>query len=134
MYDIPGAVKAGADLITTAISRIWPDPTETQRTELEALKVEVGAALQHIQGQFAVIIAEAQGDGFLQRNWRPLTMLTFLFLVVSYFFGFHGTNFGPDDAKHLWSLIELGLGGYVIGRTVEKVAVPVIGAIKDMRR
>lgn len=134
MFDIPAAITAASTLITGVINRIFPDPTEEQRTKLEALKTEINAALQITQGQVSIIVAEAQGGGFLQRNWRPFTMLVFLGLIVGRFLGLEASNFGVAESEHLFSLVELGLGGYVVGRTVEKVAVPAIGAIKDMRR
>lgn len=134
MFDIPGALQAGASLIEAAINRIWPDPTEMQRNELARLKTEVDAALAVTQGQFAVIVAEAQGGGFLQRSWRPLTMLVFLGLVVGRFFGLNGENFTADDASNLWNLVELGLGGYVIGRTIEKTVPQVLKTVKEIRR
>lgn len=134
MFDIPAAITSVSTLVTGILNRVLPDPTEKQKAELEEFQLSLNAALQSLQGQFAVIIAEAKGEGFLQRNWRPFTMLIFVGLVVSYFFGFQGVNFGPEDAAHLWSLIELGLGGYVIGRSAEKIVPEVAKALKDMRK
>ena len=59
-------------------------------------------------------MAETQANSWLTRTWRPITMLTFVALVVwSMFTGMEI----PDD---LWFVIKLGLGGYVGGRSVEK--------------
>ena len=65
-----------------------------------------------------IITAEAQGQSWLQRSWRPITMLTFLVLVVADTMGW--TQFRL--AEEAWTLLQLGLGGYVVGRSVEKVA------------
>ncbi|WP_292950191.1 MULTISPECIES: 3TM-type holin [unclassified Neptuniibacter] len=72
---------------------------------------------QLMQAQAQVITAEAQGSSWLQRNWRPITMLTFLVLVVADTFGW--TTFRLADEA--WTLLQLGLGGYVIGRSAEKI-------------
>lgn len=67
--------------------------------------------------QAAVIRTEAQGN-WLQKSWRPIVMLTFTFIVLL-------GAFIPipllKDTSEFWSLLEIGLGGYVIGRSVEKV-------------
>lgn len=73
---------------------------------------------QLLDSQSKVTMAEAQGQSWLQRNWRPITMLTFLILVVCDSFGLLAFRLA-DDA---WTLLQIGLGGYVVGRSVEKIA------------
>lgn len=67
--------------------------------------------------QASVLRAEAQGN-WLQRSWRPLVMLTFTFIVLL-------GAFVPipllENTSEFWNLLEVGLGGYVIGRSLEKV-------------
>ena len=70
-----------------------------------------------IEVQSNVIVAEAQGQGWLQRNWRPMTMITFLVLVVLDAFGLLPNPIAPK----MWSLLQIGLGGYVVGRSAEKI-------------
>ncbi|MGB1238550.1 MAG: 3TM-type holin [Pseudomonadales bacterium] len=72
---------------------------------------------QILESKAKIITAEAQGASWLQRNWRPITMLTFLVLVVCDAFGW--TAFRLADEA--WTLLQLGLGGYVVGRSVEKI-------------
>lgn len=73
---------------------------------------------QKLKAQSDIITAEANGQSFLQRNWRPITMLTFLILVVFDSFGWLANPL----ATEAWTLLQIGLGGYVIGRTAEKIA------------
>jgi hypothetical protein len=54
-------------------------------------------------------------------------MLTFLVLVCLDAFGWLAFRLS-DQA---WVLLQIGLGGYVIGRSGEKIAQPVIKAMKD---
>lgn len=67
--------------------------------------------------QASLVRAEAQGN-WLQRSWRPLVMLTFTFIVLL-------GAFVPipllENTSEFWNLLEVGLGGYVIGRSLEKV-------------
>jgi hypothetical protein len=76
--------------------------------------------------QAQIITAEAQGNSWLQRSWRPITMLTFLVLVCLDAFGWLAFRLS-DQA---WILLQIGLGGYVIGRSGEKIAKPVISAMQ----
>lgn len=64
-----------------------------------------------------IITAEAQSQSWIARNWRPITMLTFLVLVCADSFGWL-PNPLADEA---WTLLQIGLGGYVAGRSAEKV-------------
>lgn len=69
-----------------------------------------------LESKTSVVVSEAQGDSWLQRSWRPITMLTFLALVVCDSFGWLANPL----AKEAWTLLQIGLGGYVIGRSGEK--------------
>lgn len=71
-----------------------------------------------MENQAKVIMAEAQGQSWLQRSWRPITMLSFLVLVAFDSFGLLANPLA-DEA---WLLLQIGLGGYVIGRSGEKIA------------
>jgi hypothetical protein len=70
-----------------------------------------------MEHQAKVIMAEAQGQSWLQRSWRPITMLSFLLLVALDSFGLLANPLA-DDA---WLLLQIGLGGYVVGRSGEKI-------------
>ena len=80
-----------------------------------------------VQKQFDVIIEEAKG-GWLQRNWRPLLMLAIVAIVVNnyivfpYVKLFGGTAMMLELPEKLWNLLTIGVGGYVVGRSAEKVA------------
>ena len=75
---------------------------------------EYEAAL--LDAKKTIIEAEANSASWLARNWRPITMITFLFLVVFDSFGWL-SNPLSDEA---WLLLQIGLGGYVAGRSIEK--------------
>ena len=77
---------------------------------------------QVIQAQSEILKTEMTGN-WLQRSWRPIIMLSFGFIILYYYFlspvfGLPGIDL-PD---RFWSLLEIGLGGYVIGRSVEKIS------------
>ena len=68
-----------------------------------------------------IIETEAKG-GFLQRNWRPIMMLTFAGLMVAHWFGFTAPNIPESVQNSLLNIILVGIGGYTVGRSAEKVA------------
>lgn len=76
-----------------------------------------------------VIVAEAKGESWLQRNWRPLSMLSFLFLIGAYWFGFVPANMPEPVIGELFTLVQIGMGGYVVGRSGEKIASMVAPAL-----
>lgn len=81
----------------------------------------ISLTAQEMEAQKAIVLAEAQG-GWLQRNWRPLMMVFFAALVGAHWFGFTPENLSEEAVADLYDLVQIGIGGYVVGRSVEKVA------------
>ena len=82
---------------------------------------------KRLEQRASIIKQEAAGESWLQRSWRPVTMLTFLALVVLDQTGLLAFRLAPEA----WTLLQLGLGGYVVGRSAEKVAPSIVKALKD---
>lgn len=74
-----------------------------------------------------VIVAEAQGESWIQRSWRPITMLVFVFIIfnnyvlVPYVSAFGGSVPALEIPDGMWALLNVGIGGYIASRGVEKV-------------
>tara|TARA_R110000796_G_scaffold46056_7_gene111508 strand:- start:5136 stop:5525 length:390 start_codon:yes stop_codon:yes gene_type:complete len=118
---IAGIFKPAADLVDNLHT------SEDERLQAKGHLLDVqAAAMQRIfdyeketlAGQQAIVTAEAKSDHFLVAAWRPITMLTFLVLAVGDSLGLLATPL-RDEA---WALLQLGLGGYVVGRSGEKIA------------
>ena len=73
-----------------------------------------------IEYQSNAVVAEAKGESWLQRNWRPLSMLWFLFLVSLFWFGLTPDSIDSDLIEKVFELFKYGLTGYIVGRSVEK--------------
>ncbi len=100
------------------------------RQALVEIQMRAGSRLLDYEAQLAqakadIIKAEAMGQSWMQRSWRPITMLTFLVLVVADAFGLLPFRL----AEEAWSLLQIGLGGYVVGRSAEKIAPSVVKAM-----
>lgn len=73
-----------------------------------------------LEARSNVIMAEVGSDSWLAKNWRPITMLVFVGITVTYWLGYSPPNATPADIDNIFMLIKLGLTGYVVGRSVEK--------------
>lgn len=86
---------------------------------------EVGKAV--VETKRDVLVAEAQGDSWLQRSWRPITMLVFVFIIfnnyvlVPYVSAFGGAIPTLEIPNGMWALLNVGIGGYITSRGIEKV-------------
>jgi hypothetical protein len=113
--------------------RIFPDPEqELKRIELQqALQAAVLERTSEIERAAAEVVkAEAQGQSWLQRTWRPITMLVFVGLIVARWLGWSAPNLGEAEVLKLWDIVEIGLGGYVIGRSAEKILPGVVSSFQ----
>ena len=113
--------------------RIFPDPEhELKRVELQqALQSAVLERTSEIEKAAAEVVkAEAQGQNWLQRTWRPITMLVFVALIVARWLGWSAPNLTEAEALKLWDIVEIGLGGYVIGRTAEKILPGLVDSLR----
>ena len=87
---------------------------------VKQILIEKQLELQKMQTE--VIVTEAKGN-WLQRSWRPILMLAFGFIVI--YVKFVAPLFGlpiPALENEFWNLLQLGIGGYVVGRSAEKIA------------
>lgn len=83
----------------------------------QALALTLDLEREKLVARASLIAAEIGGQSWLQRNWRPITMLSFLILVILDAFGLLVFRLS-DEA---WLLLQIGLGGYVVGRSAEKM-------------
>lgn len=117
-----------APIIGKVIDRIIPDPALAAKAKTDAMQMMANEHMAELQAASKVIVAEAKSESWLARNWRPITMLTFVFMIANnYVIMPYMQLFGVPAVQleihpDMWGLIKLGLSGYIVGRTVEKVA------------
>lgn len=107
--------------ITSIIDKLIPDPQAAAEAKLKLIEMDQKGQLTELQTAATVITAEAQGDSWLQRSWRPIVMLWFAGLVGAHWFGFTPDNLTESEIDALLDIVKLGIGGYVVGRSAEKV-------------
>lgn len=107
--------------------------TEEEKLKAQRKLVEIQQSFQvqiaNVETEWAkaqrdTIVAEAKGDSWLQRSWRPIVMLFFAVIIgVVVFSGgyLNGRQLDTAFVMEILSIIKVGLGGYVIGRSAEKI-------------
>ena len=123
MADLIG-VGAVADLVNTAINRIWPDKSDQE-------KQAIAAAVMVVQGQIDINKEEAKSPSVFVSGWRPFIgwicglacAWNWIGLKIALFiaaYSGHALNMQPADIAEMMPVLlgMLGLGGL---RTVEKI-------------
>lgn len=116
---LTAALEVGGKII----DKIWPDAAEADRAKMQL-------AMTQFAAQADIVRAEAASSNWLTAGWRPITMLVFTGLITARWFGWAAPNLSPEEYLKLWDIVQLGLGGYVIGRSGEKVASTVAQVLK----
>lgn len=119
---ITSIIQTGLQLI----DKIIPDKKAANEAKLKLLQLQQSGELKVLESQSNVIMTESKSESWLARNWRPLIMLLFGIIIANNYIlspWLHALGFVSVSLPipgRMWSLLELGLGGYVIGRSAEK--------------
>lgn len=119
-------IQALIPLLGGILDKVIPDPAAAADAKLKMLELAQKGELMGAE----IVKAEAQSEHWLAASWRPITMLTFVALIVARWFGWAAPDLSEAEYLKLWSIVEFGLGGYVVGRSVEKIAPTIAGAMK----
>lgn len=121
-------------IVGDVIRRIFPDPAEAARAQLEIQTELMRRQAELEQAAASIVKAEAESEHWLTSSWRPILMLTFGALIVARWLGFSAPGLAEAEVLKLWSIVELGIGGYVIGRSAEKVLPALAEAVRAPAR
>ena len=124
---IAALIPAITGLIGKAIDKAVPDKDEAERLKAEITLQAMSHAETELKSATDIILAEAKGESWLQRNWRPTLMLWFAGLVGAHWLGFTPPNLPVEVVNNLLDIVQVGVGGYVLGRSGEKM----VKAYKD---
>ncbi len=105
------------------IDQAVEDKDEAGRIKAKLQEMVLTGQMKEIEAAASIIVAEAKGESWLQRNWRPGLMTLFGLIIANNYmivplFGTPAADIPPD----MWDLLKLGVGGYIVGRSVEKGA------------
>ncbi len=110
------------DLVTSEDEKIKLH-NELAKIHVGFLQTVVGYEEKMLEQKASIVRAEAEGQSWLQRNWRPITMMVFTTIVAwNYIIApIAGLDMLPMPDQ-LWDLLQIGIGGYIAGRSIEKIA------------
>ena len=122
-----GAVAPLAKILFNTIDKAVPDKDLQEKLKAQLQTQLLQSNTQELQAAAKIIEAEAKA-GWFASPWRPLLMYVLIFILVwNYVIGpvikvFTGAVISFELPGDVWTLLNVGLGGYVIGRSAESVA------------
>ena len=102
--------KDTIDSVGNVLDKVITNNGEKSQAKKELTEVVLNSLTRIAEVQGEVIMTEMKGSK-LQRNWRPLMMLTFGLILVCKWFGWTDSNIEHELEIELMSIIKLGLGG-----------------------
>jgi len=132
---VEGLLKGAGSLAKDIRTAITGETTLTSESKalLDGKLIELETVLAQLKVKtdelrHNIIIAETQSQSWLARNWRPILMLTIIAIVANNYIIFPYANLFTEKVvmltlpDHLWALLKIGVGGYIVGRSAEQVA------------
>ena len=113
--------------VTNLVGQFIEDKDKANELETAIKKKLLSLEQSVIDAQKEIIVAEANSQSFIARNWRPIMMLTFVSIIANnyilfpYITLFGGTAITLEIPPDMWGLLKIGVGGYVLGRSGEKM-------------
>lgn len=134
-FGIDDAIANVSGLLTTAINKIWPDPSDKSKAEALVITAAADAAINQLKAAQAVMLAEAQSADPWTSRARPSFLYVIYFLIMMSVPMALVYAFAPSvanslmDGFHKWlnaipepylQLFGVGYLGYTGGRSWEK--------------
>ena len=127
MIQMLGAVAPLAKILFNTIDKAVPDKDLQEKLKAQLQTQLLQSNTQELQAAAKIIEAEAKA-GWFASSWRPLLMYVLIFILVwNYVIGpvikvCTGAVISFELPGDVWTLLNVGLGGYVVGRSAESVA------------
>lgn len=112
-----GPVTNVVDAVSRFVDKLTLPAREKKQLEADLQKLIQEIERDLVRARASIVVEETRGN-WLQRSWRSLVMLIFSMIVLV------GTFINVpmlSDTSRFWDLLEIGLGGYVVGRSGEKI-------------
>ncbi len=97
------------------------------QVQLEMTAMDFSSLEKEIDAKAKILVAEIQGKSWIQRTWRPILMLTIVAIVANNYIIFPYLSMFTDKVvildlpDKLYNLMSIGVGGYIVGRSGEKI-------------
>ena len=117
-------------IVGDVLDKIIPDPAAQAEAKLKLMELAQKGEFTEMTTKADIIKAEANSESWLAQSWRPIMMLTFGALIVARWLGYAAPGISQEEVLKLWNIVELGITGYVVGRSVEKIVPSITEAFK----
>lgn len=110
---------------------------QTLDTYVKAIELGLKYESDQLAQRAKIIEAEAKSEHWITAAWRPITMLSFVGVVLNnYVLAPWLAAFGFDVpvvpiGEDMWGLLQIGIGGYIASRGAEKVVPSIVDALKS---
>jgi hypothetical protein len=88
-----------------------------------------------LDNQTKIVEAEVKGMSWLQNNWRPILMMVCIYIIFNNYVlvpYFKIPVVALDT--NIWNLMEMGITGYVAGRSLEKISENLGGSLFNTKK
>jgi hypothetical protein len=129
MLPILSALAPILNKVFDVVDKSIPDKDLAAKLKAELNTQLLQSGTEELKASARIVEAEAKA-GWFAASWRPLLMYVLIFILVwNYILAplvkaiTHGmTIINFDLPGDVWTLLQIGLGGYVTGRSAEAVA------------
>jgi len=113
--------------VDNVLGRFFEDKDQAAKAaqELRMAMLEHEQTAQQVARD--VVVAEAKSEHWITSAWRPITMLVFVviiannYIIAPYVDMLFNVGLRLDIPDQMWTLLQLGLTGYIGGRSAEKL-------------
>ena len=116
-----------AKMLFSTIDKAIPDKDLAERLKFQLNEQLLKSSTEELKAAASIVEAEAKSNWFVS-SWRPLLMYVLIFILVwNYILGpiikiVLGSVITFELPGDVWTLLQIGLGGYVVGRSGESIA------------
>ena len=113
--------------VTGLLDKFIEDKDQKARLAFEMATLAEKHAQESWKEQASIIREEAKSNG-LASMWRPILMLVITAIVAIHYLVFplinvvFGVHLSIELPPELWQMLNIGVGGYIVGRSGEKIA------------
>ena len=116
-----------AKMLFSTVDKAIPDKDLAEKLKAQLNTQLIQSGTEELKAAAAIVEAEAKSNWFVA-GWRPTLMYVLIFILIwNYILGpvcklFTGTIITFELPGDVWTLLQIGLGGYVVGRSGESIA------------
>ena len=116
-----------AKMLFSTVDKAVADKDLAEKLKSQLNTQLLQSSTQEFKAAAAIVEAEAKANWFAA-SWRPMLMYVLIFILVWNYIVvpivkvFTGSVITFELPSDVWTLLNIGLGGYVVGRSGESIA------------